>query len=115
MASIDRAGQLIARLRPAVKKRLSVKLRIGFTDDFDYLLNFCRRLEGEGTELITLHPRTAGEKFRRSPRWDYVSALRRELHIPVAGNGDIATAADPLRRMTPDAAFPKFASPCNNP
>ncbi|GHV40162.1 tRNA-dihydrouridine synthase [Spirochaetia bacterium] len=98
MASIDKAGALIARLRPAVKKRLSVKLRIGFTDDFDYLLNFCRRLEGEGIELITLHPRTAGEKFRRSPRWNYVSALRRELHIPVAGNGDIVTAADLLLR-----------------
>lgn len=98
MASADRAASLIARVRPAVKKRLSVKLRIGFEDDFDYLLTFCRRLEGEGTELITVHPRTAGEKFRRSPRWDYVAALRRELHIPVAGNGDIASAAELLRR-----------------
>ncbi|GHT64986.1 tRNA-dihydrouridine synthase [Spirochaetia bacterium] len=98
MASIDKAGSLIARVRQAVKKRLSVKLRIGFEDDFDYLLNFCRRLEGEGAELITLHPRTAGEKFKRSPRWDYVTALRRELHIPVAGNGDVASATDLLRR-----------------
>jgi tRNA-dihydrouridine synthase len=98
MASIDRAGALIARLRPVVRKRLSVKLRIGFEDDFAYLLNFCRRLESEGIELITLHPRTAGEKFRRSARWDYVTALRRELRTPVAGNGDIASAADLLRR-----------------
>jgi tRNA-dihydrouridine synthase len=98
MRSIDKAASLIARVRPVVKKRLSVKLRIGFADDFDYLLSFCRRLEGEGTELITLHPRTAGEKFRRSPRWDYVAALRRELRIPVAGNGDIASAAELLRR-----------------
>ncbi|GHV57229.1 tRNA-dihydrouridine synthase [Spirochaetia bacterium] len=98
MASIDKAGSLIARVRQVVKKRLSVKLRIGFEDDFDYLLNFCRRLEGEGVELVTLHPRTAGEKFKRSPRWDYVTALRRELHIPVAGNGDIASAADLLHR-----------------
>ncbi|GHU15008.1 tRNA-dihydrouridine synthase [Spirochaetia bacterium] len=98
MASADRAASLIARVRPAVKKRLSVKLRIGFEDDFDYLLNFCRCLEAAGTELITLHPRTAAEKFKRSPRWDYVAALRRELRIPVAGNGDIASAADLLRR-----------------
>ncbi|GHV87613.1 tRNA-dihydrouridine synthase [Spirochaetia bacterium] len=102
MASADRAGSLIAQVRPVVKKRLSVKLRIGFEEDFDYLLNFCRRLEGDGTELITLHPRTAGEKFKRSPRWDYVSGLRRELHIPVAGNGDIASAADMLRRAGTD-------------
>jgi tRNA-dihydrouridine synthase len=98
MASADRAASLIARVRGVVKKRLSVKLRTGFSDDFAYLLNFCRRLEGEGAELITLHPRTAGEKFRRSARWDYVAALRRELSIPVAGNGDIASAAELLRR-----------------
>jgi tRNA-dihydrouridine synthase len=98
MASIDRAGELVAQVRRAVKRRLSVKLRTGFQEDFDYLVCFCRRLEAEGAEFITLHPRTAGEKFRRSARWDYVGALRQELGIPVAGNGDIASAAELCRR-----------------
>jgi tRNA-dihydrouridine synthase len=98
MADIDRAGELISRVRAAVKRRLSVKLRIGFKDDFDYLVRFCRRLEAEGTELITLHPRLVTEKFKRTARWDYVSALRRELKIPVAGNGDIADAETLLRQ-----------------
>ncbi|MCL2066332.1 MAG: tRNA-dihydrouridine synthase family protein [Treponema sp.] len=94
MASMEKAGQLIAKVRPAVRRRLSVKLRIGFQDDFDYLAAFCRRLEAEGTELIILHPRTVFEKFKRRARWEYVAALKQELGIPVAGNGDIASAAD---------------------
>ncbi|MDR0601131.1 MAG: tRNA-dihydrouridine synthase family protein [Treponema sp.] len=98
MASADRAGDLVAKVRKSTKKRLSVKIRTGFTGDFDYLLRFCRRLEEEGTELIILHPRTAGEKFRRRVRWDYVYRLREELRIPVAGNGDILDAADLARR-----------------
>ena len=98
MASVDRAGELISRVRPVVKRRLSVKLRIGFKDDFEYLVNFCRRLEAEGTELITLHPRTVMEKFKRVARWEYVGALRQELKIPVAGNGDIACAQELVRR-----------------
>jgi tRNA-dihydrouridine synthase len=98
MASADAAGALMGRLRRVVSRRLSVKLRIGFRDDFEELLRFCRRLEAEGVELITLHPRTAGEKFRRSARWDYVEALRGELGIPVAGNGDIASPEEMLRR-----------------
>jgi tRNA-dihydrouridine synthase len=98
MADIDRAGALIAAVRPRVKHRLSVKLRTGFQDDFDYLVRFCRRLEAEGVELITLHPRTAGEKFRRRARWEYVARLREALGISVAGNGDIADAGDLLRR-----------------
>jgi tRNA-dihydrouridine synthase len=64
MASVDRAGELVREVRKAVKRRLSVKLRIGFTEDFDYLAGFCRRLESEGVELITLHPRTAKEKLK---------------------------------------------------
>jgi tRNA-dihydrouridine synthase len=98
MASIDRAGELISRVRPLIKRRLSVKLRIGFQDDFEYLVRFCRCLEEAGTELITLHPRTVTEKFKRLARWEYVGALRQELSIPVAGNGDIACAEDLVRR-----------------
>ncbi|MDR1858203.1 MAG: tRNA-dihydrouridine synthase family protein [Treponema sp.] len=92
MASIDRAGELVKQVRRAVKRRLSVKIRVGLTDDFGYLVNFCRRLEAEGVELIVLHPRTASEKLKRLARWDYVGALRGELRIPVAGNGDVADA-----------------------
>ena len=62
MASIDKAGELIGRLRPVVRHRLSVKLRIGFQNDAEYLLNFCRRLEAEGADMIILHPRTITEK-----------------------------------------------------
>jgi tRNA-dihydrouridine synthase len=98
MASIDRAGDLISRVRPLVKRRLSVKLRIGFKDDFEYLVRFCQRLEAEGTELITLHPRLVTEKFKRLARWEYVGRLRQELKIPVAGNGDIADADCLVRR-----------------
>ena len=92
MASIDRAGELVKQVRQAVKRRLSVKIRVGLTDDFGYLVNFCRRLEAEGVDLIVLHPRTASEKLKRLARWDYVGALRGELGIPVAGNGDVADA-----------------------
>ncbi|MCL2832315.1 MAG: tRNA-dihydrouridine synthase family protein [Treponema sp.] len=98
MESIDRAGAMTALVRKAVKHRLSVKLRTGYSDDFDYLVRFCRRLQDEGVELITLHPRTAKEKFRRRCRWEYIPALRRELKIPVAGNGDISSAQEMVQR-----------------
>jgi tRNA-dihydrouridine synthase len=94
MASADRAAAMIAAVRRSTRKRLSVKLRIGPENDFDYLAGFCLRLEAEGTELITLHPRTGREKFRGKARWDYVPRLRAELGIPVAGNGDIAGPED---------------------
>ncbi|WP_461245743.1 tRNA dihydrouridine synthase [Treponema sp. R6D11] len=98
LASIDRAGELISRVRPLVKRRLSVKLRIGYKDDFEYLVKFCKKLESEGVEFITLHPRLVTEKFKRLARWDYVGRLKRELKIPVAGNGDISNPEELVRR-----------------
>ncbi|GHU60592.1 tRNA-dihydrouridine synthase [Spirochaetia bacterium] len=98
MADPDRAAAMIAQVRSATRHRLSVKLRIGMEDNFDYLVAFCRRLEAGGVDLITLHPRTGREKFKRRARWDYVGALRSVLGIPVAGNGDIAGPEDLVRR-----------------
>jgi len=98
MASIDRAGDLISRVRPLVKRRLSVKLRIGYKDDYEYLVKFCQKLEVEGVEFITIHPRLITEKFKRLARWDYVWRLKKELKIPVAGNGDISTPEELVRR-----------------
>jgi tRNA-dihydrouridine synthase len=92
------AAALIGQVRAVVQHRLSVKLRIGPEDDFAYLVSFCRRLEDAGLDLVTLHPRTAREKFKRRARWDYVGRLRQELGIPVAGNGDINSAPELLRR-----------------
>jgi tRNA-dihydrouridine synthase len=102
MADSGKAAALIRQVRPHVRKRLSVKLRLGMEADLDSLVKFCRCLEEEGVDLITLHPRTAGEKFRRTARWDFVGALRQNLRIPVAGNGDVADAADLLRRAAGD-------------
>ena len=98
MACPDKAGALIRKIRPLVSRRLSVKLRTGLEDSspptLENLVFFCHRLEEEGVDLITLHPRTSREKFKRKARWEYVSALRGELGIPVAGNGDISSAEE---------------------
>ena len=80
----------------AREKRLSVKLRLGaedFTDDGFFA--FCDMLVGEGVQLLTLHPRTQKEKYRRPPRWDYVErlAVRYGGTIPVILNGNVCDRA----------------------
>jgi tRNA-dihydrouridine synthase B len=100
MTSVDQAGDLVKEVRKTIKRRLSVKIRTGLSDNFEYLVKFCRRLEEEGVELIILHPRTAKEKLKRRARWDYVGTLRQELRIPVAGNGDIGSAEDLTARAS---------------
>jgi tRNA-dihydrouridine synthase len=102
MDSPDKAGEMIRRVRRRVTGRLSVKLRIGPADDPEYLIRFCKCLESEGVDRITLHPRTAKEKFKRRARWEYVGLLRGAVGIPVMGNGDITSAEDLVRRAAGD-------------
>ncbi|MDR0447658.1 MAG: tRNA-dihydrouridine synthase family protein [Treponema sp.] len=102
MEDSDRAAGLIEQIRRVTRKQLSVKIRLGSNIRgnkerkseagewwIDPLLRFCRSLEAAGLDLIILHPRLAAEKFKRKVRWVTVEVLRKELSIPVAGNGDI--------------------------
>ncbi|MCL1814100.1 MAG: tRNA-dihydrouridine synthase family protein [Treponema sp.] len=102
MEDPDKAARLIEALRKVTKKQLSVKIRLApkiaaasdWTQIMESLVAFCRGLEGAGVDLITLHPRLAAEKLKRKARWEYVEVLRKELHIPIAGNGDVNSAEE---------------------
>jgi tRNA-dihydrouridine synthase len=104
MDNEDRAAAMIGEVRKRIRRRLSVKLRLGREENPEPLIRFCRRLEAEGVEFITLHPRKTGEKLKRRARWEYVGLLRSALGIPVAGNGDIAGPADLTRRTAEGAS-----------
>lgn len=92
---ISQTLSMVEAVRKEVKNlRLSVKLRLGETEDYGKLLGFCRSLVSAGVELITLHPRTIQEKFKHLARRKYVEALARDLQIPVYGNGDVRDAQD---------------------
>ena len=98
MADEEEARAMIGRVRSSVSGRLSVKLRLGYDEDYERLARFCAMLQAEGVEALTLHPRTAAEKLKRKARWDFVGRLRSDLRIPVAGNGDVETPADLVSR-----------------
>ncbi len=82
--------EIIRGLRRRVGNRsLSVKLRLGEKEDGDYLLDFCRMLEDEGVDFISLNPRIRKDGRNRPARWQWVSFLKEALSIPILGNGDI--------------------------
>jgi tRNA-dihydrouridine synthase len=93
----DDPGQvriLVARLRRATGLPLSAKIRLGSELNEERLLDFCRMLEGEGINLLSVHGRLHGEKFCRRPRWDWIGKVKSALHIPVLANGGIFSVED---------------------
>ena len=93
-SDVDAVRRLVRELRRATSLPLSAKIRLGRNLDEVALLEFCRMLEGEGLDLLTVHGRLDGEKFCRRPHWDWIGKVKAGLGIPVIANGGIFTVQD---------------------
>jgi tRNA-dihydrouridine synthase B len=71
---------------------VTVKTRIGWTDHEINILDFSRRMEDAGAQMITVHGRTRAQGFNGPARWEWIRKVKEVLTIPVIANGDIFSA-----------------------
>ncbi|MDH3677334.1 MAG: tRNA dihydrouridine synthase DusB [Nitrosopumilus sp.] len=87
--------QIFTTLVSAVKKPVTLKIRLGVTDASKYLFRDIAQIaEDEGIEMITLHPRTVNQGYSGNADWKMIKELKEISSIPIVGNGDIATPED---------------------
>ena len=90
--------ELVRRFVAAARKQtslpLTAKIRLGETLNASALRDFCRMLEGEGIDLLTVHARLRTEPFARPPRWEWVGRVKEWISIPVVANGSIDSVAN---------------------
>jgi nifR3 family TIM-barrel protein len=78
----------------------TVKFRVGIDEDHHTYLDAGRIAEAEGAAAVSLHARTAAQRYSGQADWTAVSRLKEAVAtIPVLGNGDIFSAGDALRMM----------------
>ncbi len=95
-----RTREIVRSCRKAVKTRLSVKMRTGFTSsNKERLLDFVKMLKDEGVDFITVHPRSAKISFKRKADWDLIRLIRENVDIPIIGNGDITEPETGVSKM----------------
>ncbi|MBM3228252.1 tRNA-dihydrouridine synthase [Candidatus Peribacteria bacterium] len=95
----DLAAELVHSTKKAVKIPVSVKTRLGW-DRVETLIPFCERIIAAGAEALAIHGRRYCDKFSGSANWEPIYALKQALpHIPIIGNGDIASAADAVSKI----------------
>jgi nifR3 family TIM-barrel protein len=78
---------------------VTVKFRLGLTDEHLNYVRTAQIAEQCGCTAVTLHARTAEQYYDGHAAWDHIAELKRQVRIPVLGNGDIWEAADALRMM----------------
>ncbi|MEQ1849759.1 MAG: tRNA-dihydrouridine synthase [Candidatus Peribacteraceae bacterium] len=92
------AAELVAAAVSAVRIPVSVKTRLGWESP-DELIPFCKGLEAAGAAALAIHGRTYKQKFTGTANWEPIYALKKELKIPVLGNGDIGSPEDAAKKL----------------
>lgn len=87
-------GRIFEAVRAAVKISFTVKFRAGWNDQEIICVELAKMAEDCGLCAVALHARTREQGYSGNARWDWISAVKAAVHIPVIGNGDIRTPED---------------------
>ncbi len=92
LQNADLTRQIFRTLVNSVKKPISLKMRIGVTEENNSLfLDIAKIAEQEGIGMMTLHPRTVSQGYSGHADWDMIKKLKQNVSVPVVGNGDITS------------------------
>ena len=89
----DRVGEIVARVAAACAPvPVTAKIRLGCTRDTINAAEVARAVEAAGGAAVTVHGRTAAQRFGGSADWNQIAEIKPHLkRIPLIGNGDLRT------------------------
>jgi len=88
------AGEIMAAAAENTSLPVTIKMRSGWKDDEDVYIELGKMAEKYRLAAVTLHPRARSENYEKKSDWSKIALLKKELTIPVIGNGDVVTPQD---------------------
>lgn len=91
------AEAIVREVAQAVEVPVTVKTRIGWSNQEINILEFAQRMQDAGAKMLTLHGRTRAQGYNGPARWEWIAKVKEILSIPVIGNGDIFSVEAAVR------------------
>ena len=89
MRTPELAAEIVTAVKKAVEVPVTVKCRLGWDKGSLNCLDFTKRLQDAGADLITVHGRTRAMLYSGVADWDAIGKVKNQLSVPVIANGDI--------------------------
>ena len=88
------AARIVAALVHAVDVPVTAKVRAGWETGEDSAPELAQMLEQAGARMIAVHGRSARQLYRGKADWNLIRQVKEAVAVPVAGSGDVFSAAD---------------------
>jgi tRNA-dihydrouridine synthase B len=87
-------ASIISTVKKAVLLPVSIKIRSGWNRSSINAVEIARIAEDAGADAVAVHGRTADQGYSGTADWKVIAAVKKAVHIPVIGNGDIRQPQD---------------------
>lgn len=85
----DNVYNIVKSVVEAVKKPVTVKIRIGWDENNINAVTNAKLIEKAGAKAITVHGRTRSQFYTGKANYDVIREVVEAVNIPVIGNGDV--------------------------
>ncbi|OQY12792.1 MAG: tRNA-dihydrouridine synthase [Desulfobacteraceae bacterium 4572_19] len=85
----DLAVKIVESIRKSVSIPIFIKFRTGWSDNPEPAVLLATRFENAGADALVFHPRVAPDRRSKTPRWKYITLIKKAVTIPVFGNGNL--------------------------
>lgn len=95
----EKVGEIVKQVVNAVPIPVTVKIRSGW--DFNHInaIEIAKICEKNGASAICVHPRTRSQRYEGKADWSIIKEVKKNVSIPVIGNGDIKTVYDAKKML----------------
>lgn len=83
------AFEIVKAVKSAVKVPVSVKFRLGYSQQELNFVDYGVKMQEAGADFITVHGRTRVQMYSGKADWEIIKNLKDNVDVPVFANGDV--------------------------